>query len=36
MYAALRAIPIPGDEVARLFHAATLLHGTAATGASRP
>ena len=25
MYAALRAIPIPGDEVARLFHGASLL-----------
>jgi hypothetical protein len=25
MYAALRAIPVPGDEVTRLFHAASLL-----------
>jgi hypothetical protein len=36
MYAALRAIPIPDDMVARLFHAASLLRGVVATGTSRP
>ena len=36
MYAALRAIPIPDDVVARLFHAASCCASTVATGTSQP
>ena len=36
MYAALRALPIPDDEGARLFHAASLFASTVATATSRP
>ena len=36
MYAALRALPIPADVVARLFRAASLLREHRAMGTSRP
>jgi hypothetical protein len=36
LYAALRAIPLPEDVVARFFHAGSFCASTVATGTSRP